>query len=205
MKAAFRQALRHSRASALLWLLCLLPFAWLAWGAANDALGANPAEYLIRATGDWTLRGLCLTLAVTPVRLIAGLPELARFRRMLGLYTYFYATLHVLCYSWLDMGFEWADIAHDIAKRPFIWVGFSAFVLLTPLTLTSFHRAIRWLGVKRWQWLHRIVYVVAMLAVLHFFWMQAGKNNFAEVLVYAVALACLLLLRLNKLKPTLKK
>ena len=138
MKATFRQALRHNRASAVLWLLCLMPFTWLVWGAVNDALGANPAEYLIRATGDWTLRGLCLTLAVTPVRLIVGLPELARFRRMLGLYTYFYAALHVLCYSWFDMGFEWADIAHDIAKRPFIWVGFSAFVLLTPLALTSF-------------------------------------------------------------------
>jgi sulfoxide reductase heme-binding subunit YedZ len=192
VKPAFRQALQHRSAKPVLWLLCLLPFAWLVWGAANDALGANPAEYLIRATGDWALRLLCVTLAVTPMRVMLGLPELAKLRRMLGLFTYFYVVLHVLCYSWLDMGFEWGDIAADIAKRPFILVGFSAFVLLTPLALTSFNRAIRWLGVKRWQWLHRLVYLVAVLAVLHFFWMRAGKSNFAEVFVYASVLFVLL-------------
>ncbi len=170
----------------------MLPFVWLVWGAANDALGVNPAEYLIRATGDWTLRLLCVTLAVTPLRVLLGLPELAKLRRMFGLFTYFYVMLHLLCYSWLDMGFEWGDIADDIAKRPFILVGFSAFVLLTPLALTSFNRAIRWLGPKRWQWLHRLVYAVAMLAVLHFFWMRAGKSNFAEVFVYAAVLFVLL-------------
>ncbi len=187
-----RQTLQHCSAKPLLWLLCLMPFAWLVWGAANDALGANPAEYLIRATGDWTLRLLCLTLTVTPLRVMSGLPELAKFRRMLGLFTYFYVVLHLLCYSWLDMGFEWVDIAADIAKRPFILVGFGAFVLLTPLALTSFNRAIRWLGAKRWQWLHRLVYVVAVLAVLHFFWMRAGKSNFAEVFVYAAVIFVLL-------------
>jgi sulfoxide reductase heme-binding subunit YedZ len=150
---------------------------------------------LIRATGDWTLRFLCLTLAVTPLRVMWGLPELLRFRRLLGLFTYFYCVLHLLCYSWLDMGFEWGDIAADIVKRPFILVGFSAFVLLTPLALTSFNRAIRSLGVKRWQWLHRLVYVVAVLAVLHFFWMRAGKSNFAEVWVYASVIAALLVWR----------
>lgn len=187
-----RQTLQHRSAKPLLWLLCLMPFAWLVWGAANDALGANPAEYLIRATGDWTLRLLCITLAVTPLRVMSGLPELAKFRRMFGLFTYFYVVLHLLCYSWLDMGFEWVDIAADIAKRPFILVGFGAFVLLTPLALTSFNRAIRWLGAKRWQWLHRLVYVVAVLAVLHFFWMRAGKSNFAEVFVYAAVIFVLL-------------
>ena len=192
MKLVFRQALQHRSAKPVLWLLCLLPFAWLVWGAANDALGANPAEYLIRATGDWTLRLLCLTLAVTPLRVMFGLPELARLRRLLGLFTYFYVVLHALCYSWLDMGFEWGEVAADIAKRPFILVGFSAFVLLTQLALTSFNRAIRWLGAKRWQWLHRLVYVVAVLAVLHFFWMRAGKSNFAEVFVYASVLFVLL-------------
>jgi methionine sulfoxide reductase heme-binding subunit len=192
VKLVFRQALQHRSAKPVLWLLCLLPFAWLVWGAANDALGANPAEYLIRATGDWTLRLLCVTLAVTPLRVMFGLSELARLRRMLGLFTYFYVVLHVLCYSWLDMGFEWGDIAADIAKRPFILVGFSAFVLLTPLALTSFNRAIRWLGAKRWQWLHRLVYLVAVLAVLHFFWMRAGKSNFAEVFVYASVILVLL-------------
>ena len=192
MKAVARQALQHRSAKPVLWLLSLLPFVWLVWGAANDALGANPAEYLIRASGDWTLRFLCITLAVTPLRVMLGLPELAKLRRMLGLFTYFYVVLHLLCYSWLDMGFEWGDIAADIAKRPFILVGFSAFVLLTPLALTSFNRAIRWLGAKRWQWLHRAVYGVAVLAVLHFFWMRAGKSNFAEVFVYASVLFALL-------------
>lgn len=187
-----RQTLQHRSAKPVLWLLCLVPFAGLVWGAANNALGANPAEYLIRATGDWTLRLLCVTLAVTPLRVVFVLPELLRFRRMFGLFTYFYVLLHLLCYSWLDMGFEWGDIAADIAKRPFILVGFSAFVLLTPLALTSFNRAIRWLGGKRWQWLHRLVYAVAVLAVLHFFWMRAGKNNFAEVFVYASVLVVLL-------------
>ena len=192
MKDVFRQAFQHRSAKPVLWLLCLMPFAWLVWGAANEALGANPAEYLIRSTGDWTLRLLCITLAVTPLRVMLGLPELAKLRRMFGLFTYFYAVLHLLCYSWLDMGFELADIAADIAKRPFILVGFTAFLLLTPLALTSFNRAIRWLGAKRWQWLHRLVYVVAVLAVLHFFWMRAGKSNFAEVFVYASVLFALL-------------
>lgn len=192
MVVALRHALKHRSAKPALWLLCSLPFVWLVWGAANDALGANPAESVIRATGDWTLRLLCVTLAVTPLRVTLGLPELAKLRRMFGLFTYFYVVLHLLCYSWLDMGFEWPEIALDIAKRPFILVGFSAFVLLTPLALTSFNRAIRGLGAKRWQWLHRLVYVVAMLAVLHFFWMRAGKNNFAEVFVYASVLFVLL-------------
>ena len=196
MKAALRQALQHRRAKLVLWLLCFLPFAWLVLGAASDILGANPAEYLIRATGDWTLRLLCMTLAVTPLRVMFGLPALLRLRRMLGLFTYFYVVLHLLCYIWLDMGFEWTDIASDIAKRPFILVGFSAFVLLTPLALTSFNRAIRWLGAKRWQWLHRLVYAVALLAVLHFFWMRAGKSNFAEVFVYASVLFVLLAWRM---------
>jgi sulfoxide reductase heme-binding subunit YedZ len=165
------------------------------WGAFNDALGANPAEYLIRSTGELALRFLCFTLAITPLRVIVGLPELLRIRRMLGLFVYFYACIHLLCYSWLDMGFEWVDITADIAKRPFILVGFTAFVLLTPLAATSFNRAIRWLSTKRWQLLHRAVYVVAALAVLHFYWMRAGKSNFAEVIVYGAILAALLLWR----------
>ena len=175
--------------------IAISPFCYLVWGAFNDALGANPAEYLIRSTGELALRFLCLTLAITPFRAIAKLPELLRFRRMLGLFVYFYAAIHLLCYSWLDMGFEWMDIAIDIAKRPFILVGFTAFVLLTPLAATSFNRAIRWLGRKRWQLLHRVVYGVAVLAVLHFYWMRAGKSNFAEVVVYGAILAALLLWR----------
>lgn len=169
-----------------------MPFVWLLYGAIFQQLGANPAEALIRATGDWTLRFLCIVLAVTPLRILTSTPALARFRRMLGLFVYFYVALHLLSYSGFDMGFELTDIARDIAKRPFILVGFSAFLLLTPLALTSFNRAIKTLGVRRWQRLHQVVYLVAGLAVLHFFWMRAGKNNFAEVMVYAAVLGLLL-------------
>jgi sulfoxide reductase heme-binding subunit YedZ len=193
-----RAVLRHRMALPVLFVMSLLPLAWLLWGAANDALGANPAEYLIRATGDWTLRFLCLTLAVTPLRVSLGLPELLKSRRLFGRLTYFYVLLHVLCYSWFDKDFAWLDIARDIGKRPFILVGFCAFVLLTPLAATSFNRAIRWLGVTRWQRLHRAVYAVAVLAVLHFFWMRAGKNNFVEVWVYASVLFVLLAWRVRR-------
>ena len=192
-----RQLLKHRFAKSTLWLICLAPFLGLFWGALNDQLGANPAEYLIRSTGDWTLRMLCVTLAITPLRVSLGWPELAKFRRLLGLFVYFYVALHVLSYSWFDMGFEWADIAVDIVKRPFILVGFSAFVLLTPMAATSTHRVIRWLGAKRWQALHRVIYLVAILAILHFFWMRAGKNNFTEVWIYAVILGGLLGWRLR--------
>ena len=193
--SVLRPMLRHAMAKPVVFTLCTLPFFYLLWGASNDALGANPAEYLIRATGDWTLRFLCITLGVTPLRVVGAIPELLRLRRMLGLFVYFYVVIHLLCYSWLDMGFEWTDIAADIAKRPFILVGFTAFVLLTPLAATSFNRAIRWLGAKRWQLLHRAVYGVAVLAILHFYWMRAGKSNFAEVMVYGAILAALLLWR----------
>ena len=182
----------HPLAKPVVFVLCLLPFAWLFYGAFTNNLGANPAEYLIRATGDWTLRFLCIVLAVTPLRVLSSTPQLARFRRMLGLFVYFYVVLHLLSYSWFDMGFDVPDIANDIAKRPFILVGFSAFVLLTPLAATSFNRAIKALGGKRWQMLHKLVYLIAGLGLLHFFWMRAGKNNFTEVFVYAAIIAVLL-------------
>lgn len=184
--------LLHRFAKPLVFCLSLMPFCWLLLAAIGNQLGANPAEALVRALGDWTMRFLCLVLTVTPLRVITGTPALARFRRMLGLFVYFYGVLHLLSYSGFDMGFEVADIVKDIGKRPFILVGFSAFVLLTPLALTSFNRAIKQLGAKRWQLLHKLIYVVAALAVLHFFWMRAGKNNFLEVYVYAAILALLL-------------
>lgn len=187
-----RNALTHPAAKPVVFVLSLLPFAWLAWAAVSSNLGANPAEALVRSTGDWTLRFLCLTLAVTPVRTIANLPQLLRLRRMLGLFTYFYVVLHFLAYSWFDQGLDLAEIAKDIAKRPFILVGFTAFVLLTPLAATSFNRAVKALGARRWQALHRLVYVIAVLGILHFFWMRAAKNNFAEVAVYAAILGVLL-------------
>jgi sulfoxide reductase heme-binding subunit YedZ len=186
------RVLLHPFAKPLVFGLALLPLAGLVYGAATDQLGANPAEYLIRATGDWTLRFLCLVLAVTPLRVITATPALARFRRMLGLFVYFYVVVHLMSYSGFDMGFDVADIAKDIAKRPFILVGFSAFLLLTPLAATSFNGAIRVLGAARWQMLHKAVHVVAALAILHFFWMRAGKNDFAEVAVYAAILGVLL-------------
>ncbi len=178
--------------------LCLLPFFWLLYRALADQLGANPQEALIRSTGDWALRFLCIGLAVTPLRLLSKTPSLARFRRMLGLFMYFYALVHFLSYSWFDMGFDVGDIVSDIIKRPFIWVGALSLLLLSPLAATSFNAAIKRLGAKRWQQLHRLVYGVAGLAVLHFFWMRAGKNDFAEVAVYAGILAVLLGWRLRQ-------
>ncbi len=182
----------------LVFAACLLPLAWLVFGAVSNSLGANPAEALIRSTGDWTLRLLCLTLAVTPLRQWTGWHALARLRRMLGLTTFFYATLHVLAYAWLDMGLEIGDIVRDIPKRPFILVGTCALLLMVPLAATSFDRAVRALGAARWRALHRAVYAVAGLALLHFFWMRAGKNDFAEVAVYAAILGVLLGWRLWK-------
>jgi methionine sulfoxide reductase heme-binding subunit len=184
-------------AKVVLFVACMLPFAWLLRGAVlsamgGHALGANPAEALIRATGDWTLRLLCLTLAVTPVRTLLKLPALARFRRMLGLFTFFYGCVHFLCYSALDMGLAWDDILRDIVKRPFILVGTSALLLMLPLATTSFNRAIKALGAPRWQSLHRAVYAVAGLGLLHFFWMRSAKSNYAEVAVYAAVIAVLL-------------
>jgi sulfoxide reductase heme-binding subunit YedZ len=181
-----------------LFLLGLLPAVWLIYAAATNQLGANPAEELVRSTGDWTLRILCLAMAITPLRVIAGWPALARLRRMVGLFVYFFVLLHLLAYSWFDMGFEVADIGKDIVKRPFILVGFTAFLLLTPMALTSFNWMIRYMGAKRWKQLHKVIYGVSVLAVLHFFWMRAGKNNFAEVAIYGFILGSLLLWRLQQ-------
>ena len=193
--------LSHRWAKPLVFALCLLPLSWLLYRVVQDQLGANPQEALIRATGDWALRFLVIVLAVTPLRELSGLSALARYRRMLGVFMYFYALLHFLSYSGFDMGFDVADIFNDIVKRPFILVGSLALLLLTPLAATSFNAAIRAVGAQRWQRLHRLVYAVAGLAILHFFWMRAGKNDFAEVLVYAGILALLLGWRLRKLRP----
>ena len=187
-----QKMLLHRAAKPLLFALSLVPLAWLVYAAVTDQLGANPAEALIRDLGDWTLRFLCLVLAVTPRRIATGTPALARFRRMLGLFVFFYGVLHLLAYAWFDMGLDVGEIVHDIAKRPFILVGTLALLLLAVLAATSPHRAIRWLGAARWRALHRSVYVVAVLGILHFFWMRAGKNDFAEVLWYGALLAGLL-------------
>lgn len=184
--------LLHPACKPLLFLLALGPLAWLVAGAVNNTLGANPAEALIRSTGDWTLRFLCLTLAITPLRQWTGWTALVRLRRMLGLFTFFYGVLHFLGYAWLDMGLDLVDILRDIPKRPFVLVGTAALLLMLPLAATSFDRAIRALGGARWRRLHQAVYAVAVLGILHFFWMRSGKNDYAEVAVYATVLGGLL-------------
>jgi len=187
-----RTALRNAWAQPLLLGFLLWPFAFLVLGIFQETLGPNPAEYLIRSTGELALRMLCITLLMTPLRVQFNLPELARFRRGLGLLTFFYAFMHALCYSLLDMEWVWNDIVKDIVKRPFILVGALSFVLLTLLASTSFNRAVKALGAQRWRKLHQAVYVIAGLAILHFFWMRSGKKNYEEVMVYGAILGLLL-------------
>jgi len=197
-----KQLLLTPAAKPVLFVACLLPFLWLCYGALASRLGANPAEALIRSTGDWVLRFLCVTLAVTPLRQWTGWHALARFRRMLGLFSFFYLVLHFLSYAWLDMGFDLQAIVRDIPKRPFALVGFLALLLMVPLAATSFNRAIKALGAARWQALHKSIYAIVLLGLLHFFWMRAAKNNFAEVAVYAAVLALLLGWRVKRWMAT---
>ncbi len=196
--------LLHPATKPLLCALALLPFALLLRGALANALGPNPAEALIRGSGDWVLRFLCLTLAVTPLREITHWSALARLRRMLGLFAFFYAVIHFMCYAWLDMSWVIDDIVRDIPKRPFILVGTLALLLMLPLAATSFNRAIRVLGAQRWKALHRAVHAVVLLGLLHFFWMRAAKANFAEWSVYAAIVALLLGWRLWRRLRTAK-
>ncbi len=176
----------------LLWLLCAVPLLVLLIKGFTGHLGANPAEKLIRETGEWALRWLWLTLAISPLREAASLPTLMRYRRALGVTTFVYALLHFLAYAWLDKGLVIDDIVKDVIKRNFILVGVVALALMTPMALTSFNAAIRKLGGRRWQALHKLVYAVALLGLLHFYWKKAAKNDVGEVMVYAVILAVLL-------------
>lgn len=178
---------------AVLFLACLLPAALLAWGAWQDTLGANPIEAVTRGLGDWTLNFLLITLTVTPLRRLTGWAWLIRLRRMLGLYAFFYVCLHVTSYVWLDQFFDWTAIAKDIVKRPFITAGFVGFSLLLPLAATSNNAMVRRLGGRRWQRLHRSVYAIAVIGVLHYAWMV--KRDLALPLVYAAVAAMLLGLR----------
>ena len=176
-----------------LFILCLLPLALYAAGLWQDTLGANPIEALTRGLGDWALRLLLITLAVTPLRRLSGWAWLLKLRRMLGLFAFFYASLHLIAYLWLDQFFDWAEIGRDILKRPFITVGMATFLLLAPLAATSTKAMIRRLGGQRWQRLHRLIYPAALLAVLHFTWMV--KVDVREPALYGVILAVLLGLR----------
>jgi len=187
--------LLHPAAKPLLWLLLALPAAWLTYATVNNLLGANPAEALIRSLGDWTLRALCLTLALTPLRQLTGWSGLVRFRRNLGVAVFIYGTLHGLAYAVFDQGLDVAAILKDIAKRPFILVGTAAWLALMPLAATSFNAAVRKMGGKAWKDLHKLTYVIGPIALLHFLWMRAGKNNFGEVTVYAIIIGTLLLWR----------
>ena len=171
-------------------LACLLPLARLGWKAYMGLLGANPIEVITHSTGDWTLIFLLITLAVTPLRKLTGQTWLIRYRRMFGLFAFFYVTLHFLTYIWLDKFFNVHDMLADIAKRKFITVGFTGFVLLIPLALTSTSGWIRRLGGKRWQALHRLIYAAAICGVIHYLWLV--KADIRKPLQYGTVLAVLL-------------
>lgn len=179
-------------AKIVLWLLCLTPLGLLGWKALHGDLGANPIEVITHATGDWTIRLLLATLAITPIRRIAGWNWLIRFRRPLGLFAFFYGVLHFLTYIWLDKFFDVQDMLKDIGKRRFITVGFLAFVLLIPLALTSTQGMIRRLG-RRWQMLHRLIYFSAIAGVIHYLWLVKADRTLP--LTYGVILGILLLAR----------
>jgi methionine sulfoxide reductase heme-binding subunit len=178
----------------VVFLLCLAPILALGWNAWEQDLTANPIEYITRYTGDWTLRFLAITLAITPVRKLFQQPDLIRFRRMIGLFAFFYGVLHFTTYLWLDQFFDWANMLKDIAKRPFITAGFTAFLLMVPLALTSTKGWIRRLGGKRWQFLHRLVYFSAIAGVIHYYWLV--KSDIRDPMLYAAIVAALLLWRI---------
>ena len=177
-------------------LAALIPAVRLLWFGYTDRLGANPIEFITRSTGDWTLYFLCLTLAVTPLRRLSGWNWLVKLRRMLGLFAFFYVVLHFTTFLWFDHFFDLQEMWKDVVKRPFITVGFIAFVLLIPLAATSTNGMVRRLGGKRWQWLHRLIYVIAPLGLLHFWWMKAGKHDFAQPLLFTGIVVLLLGLRI---------
>jgi len=181
-------------------MLSLVPFALIVANSLYGKLGANPVESLQHATGDWALRFLVFTLCITPFRKMFSLPELIRFRRMLGLFAFFYVCLHFLTYLGPDQNFSLPSMLKDVAKRPFITLGFLAFVLMIPLALTSTAGMIRRLGGKRWQQLHRLIYLCAILAVVHYYWLV--KSDIRKPLVYGVLVALLLLWRILNRRKT---
>jgi len=185
----------------LVFLLCLVPFGLLAWGVIEGDLGANPLERVTDVTGEWGLRFLLITLAVTPLRRMSGWAWLQRFRRMLGLFAFFYVSLHFLTWIWLDQELLWANMVADIVKRPFVTVGFLAWLLLVPLAVTSTRGMMRRLG-RRWKSLHQAVYVVATLGVLHYLWLV--KADLLEPVIYGGILVGLLAARWQP-RPLLRR
>ena len=181
-------------AKASMFLICLLPAAALGWRAWRQDLGANPIEYITHSTGDWTLRLLLITLTVTPMRRLLHLSQLIRFRRMLGLFAFFYGCLHFLTYIWLDKFFDTGDILRDIGKRPFVTIGFTSLMLMTPLAVTSTASWIRRLGGRRWQLLHRLIYFSGLAGVIHYYWLV--KSDIRLPALYGALLFLLLAYRL---------
>jgi methionine sulfoxide reductase heme-binding subunit len=189
-----RKFLSTKWAKVLVFLLSLAPIGFIAWPFLRGTIPPNPVEFIQHATGDWTLRFLIFTLCVTPFRKIFNMPELIRFRRMLGLFAFFYVCLHFTTYIWFDQSFDMAAIWKDVAKRRYITVGFLGFVLLIPLALTSTAASIRWLGGKRWQALHRLIYISAVAGVTHYYWLV--KSAVLRPLTYGAIVAVLLTWRL---------
>jgi sulfoxide reductase heme-binding subunit YedZ len=176
-------------------VVCLVPLSIELWLGFHDGLGANPLEHITHMTGDWTIRFLVITLCVTPFRKLFHAPSLIRFRRMLGLFAFFYGTLHFATYLWFDKAFEWNEIVKDIGKRPFITIGFLGLICMLPLAGTSTAGWIRRLGGKRWQLLHRLIYVSAIAGVVHYYWLV--KSDVRKPLMYGAMVGVLLLFRLG--------
>lgn len=197
--SSLQQRIRWSKP--VLFLVCLLPLCLLVLRTVGNDLGANPVETLTHDTGDWALRFLLISLAVTPLRLLTGKAWLIRYRRMLGLFAFFYALLHFTIYLWIDQGFLWSEIVADILKRPYITIGFAAFLILLPLAATSTKGMVRRLG-KRWTSLHRLVYASALLAILHFIWLV--KADYREPGLYLVIFLLLMLFRMPLLRSRLR-
>ena len=185
-----------------IFLLALLPLDRLIWLGLTHDLGANPVEFITRSTGTWALVFLCLTLAMTPLRLLTNSVAWIRYRRMLGLFSFFYAILHFVIWLWLDQNFDLVEMLKDVLKRPFITMGFISLILLIPLALTSTHWAQRKLG-RRWAQLHRLIYLIAFTAILHYWWHKAGKNDLDTVTIYAVVLLLLLCCRIPYIRQRL--
>ena len=179
----------------VLFILALLPLGRLLWLGLQNDLGANPIEFVTRSTGTWALIFLCITLAMTPMRVLTGQTSFIKLRRMFGLFCFFYACLHFLIWFWLDQNLDLQTMWADVIKRPFITMGFLTFVLLIPLAITSNHFSVRALG-RRWSLLHRLVYVIACTALIHYWWHKAGKNDFQTVSIYVAVILLLLLCRL---------
>jgi len=179
----------------IVFCVCLVPFGLLVWRIFQNDLTANPSQFLEHRTGDWTIRFVVITLAITPLRKILNVPQLIRFRRMFGLYAFFYGCLHFTAWIWFDKFFAWPDMWADVHKRPYITLGFTGFVLMIPLAITSTAGWIRRLGGKRWQALHRAIYVTAIAGVIHYYWLV--KSDVRKPLEYAFLVAILLVWRLG--------